>query len=417
MDALWDIIYLSGEASYNPYGSRKRWFGKCAYRWFRESTSHGLWSGNSRRGGRVAVDHDNQRPTFKSDIYSFGGIMFFIVSGDMPWKEKKSYQISIELSRRVAHARPENIFDDHWNLIEECWSWDRADRPDATTVLTNDCWSTYASTCPPALTADLESEVDPSTDDVIPVSGVEASRHRPSSLDGFDVEQTTAPDYNIRPIQLDPGRLTRHQLSLVSSNTITLHPSSGVSRPPLLHVLIFGETRVGKSSIINLIMGKNVADKSPDAPRSVLKYAPYELNLGDRQFRFWEVPSIASMGFFQRICAKWQLKKSYKNLHRGDEVYLLLYCIRGPSIPSVLPRDYKYFTSIVGTRVPIALVVNGLEGSLNTMDNWWKKNKRGLERVGMHFSKHVCITSLPDHPDTSRSREAVRSLVCDRQTQ
>jgi hypothetical protein len=84
----------------------------------------------------------------------------------MPWKEKKSYQISIELSRRVAHARPENILDDHWNLIEECWSWDRADRPDATTVLTNDCWSTYASTCPPALTADLESEVDPSTDDV-----------------------------------------------------------------------------------------------------------------------------------------------------------------------------------------------------------------------------------------------------------
>ncbi|KAJ8597331.1 hypothetical protein M405DRAFT_804125, partial [Rhizopogon salebrosus TDB-379] len=157
-------------------------------------------------------------------------------------------------------------------------------------------------------------------------------------------------------------------------------------------------------------------DTSPDAPRFRLKHNPYELNLDGRHFRFWEVPSIASMGFLRKIRAKWQLKKSYKNLHKGDGVYLLLYCMRGPSAPSALPRDYKYFTGIVSStsRVPIALVVNGLEGSLNTMDDWWTKNKRGLEHVGMHFSKHVCITSLPDHPSTLRSRQAVRSLICDR---
>ncbi|KAJ8597340.1 hypothetical protein M405DRAFT_804143 [Rhizopogon salebrosus TDB-379] len=164
-------------------------------------------------------------------------------------------------------------------------------------------------------------------------------------------------------------------------------------------------------------MGGNVADTLPDAPWSMPKHNPYELNLGDRHFRFWEVPSIASMGFLRRIRAKWQLKKLYKNLHKGDGVYLLLYCMRGLSPPSALPKDYKHFTSIVSStnHVPIALVVNGLEGSLNTMDDWWTKNKRGLERVGMHFSGHVCITSLPNNPSTSRSRQAIRSLICDRQ--
>jgi hypothetical protein len=91
----------------------------------------------------------------------------------MPWKEKKSYQISIELSRRVTHARPKNILEDHWNLIEGCWSWDPEDRPDATTVLTNECWSANASNCPSAFTAYLDGEVDLPTDDVgSPTSGL-----------------------------------------------------------------------------------------------------------------------------------------------------------------------------------------------------------------------------------------------------
>lgn len=33
---------------------------------------------------------DPVRPNFESDVYSFGGVMFFIVSGDIPWKEQKN---------------------------------------------------------------------------------------------------------------------------------------------------------------------------------------------------------------------------------------------------------------------------------------------------------------------------------------
>ncbi|KAG1733597.1 uncharacterized protein EDB91DRAFT_631951 [Suillus paluster] len=86
----------------------------------------------------IGIERDPERPTFKSDIYSFGGVMFFIISGDVPWKEKKhSHQITIELSKGAIHARPNKILNDHWNLIQKCWSWDPVDRPGAAEVYGN----------------------------------------------------------------------------------------------------------------------------------------------------------------------------------------------------------------------------------------------------------------------------------------
>ncbi|KAG0691579.1 kinase-like domain-containing protein, partial [Suillus ampliporus] len=83
----------------------------------------------------IGVRGDPERPTFKSDVYSFGGVMFFIISGNMPWKEKNSFQIPIALFNKDIHARPDNILDYHWDLIQRCWSWDPGDRPGAAEVI------------------------------------------------------------------------------------------------------------------------------------------------------------------------------------------------------------------------------------------------------------------------------------------
>ncbi|KAG0708302.1 kinase-like domain-containing protein [Suillus ampliporus] len=84
----------------------------------------------------IGIEYNPERPTFKSDIYSFGGAMFFIISGDIPWKEKKhSHQISIELSKAAIHERPVAILDDHWNLIQKCWSSNPENRPKVAEVI------------------------------------------------------------------------------------------------------------------------------------------------------------------------------------------------------------------------------------------------------------------------------------------
>jgi predicted GTPase len=192
-----------------------------------------------------------------------------------------------------------------------------------------------------------------------------------------------------------------------------------------LNVLLFGETGVGKSSIVNLIVGRDVAQTSPDAETCTLQHTSHEVSLGGRRFKLWEVSSIESMGFFRALFLKWRLKKSYKKLYKDDGVYLLLYCMRGSRAQRALIRDYKFFTDIVGTTatvaggVPVAAVVTSLEDYPKDMDNWWTKKKDVLESLGMRFSAHACITSLPDNPNAPpamrarrhRSEQAIRSLI------
>ncbi|KAG1812492.1 uncharacterized protein BJ212DRAFT_1369989 [Suillus subaureus] len=158
-----------------------------------------------------------------------------------------------------------------------------------------------------------------------------------------------------------------------------------------------------------------------------LQHTSHEVNLGPHTFKLWEVSSLQSMGFFRTLFTKWRLKKSYKKLYRDDSVYLLLYCIRGSRAQRALVRDYKFFTDIVGSAstaaggVPIAAVVTSLEDHPTDMDKWWAKNEDNLKSLGMRFSAHACITSLPDEPNASpmmrarrqRSEQAIRSLIYD----
>ncbi|KAG1777041.1 kinase-like domain-containing protein [Suillus placidus] len=325
----------------------------------------------------IGIDCAPGRPTFDSDIYSFGGVMFLIVSGIIPWRERKnSFHIMCELSQRATPARPDNILDDHWNLIQKCWSWDPVGRPKATEVLQ---YINQFAQCQIMTTSTIRSSS--------PMSPSQAA---------------------------SPTSLTRHIFSSVS--TLSL------SEP--FNVLIFGETGAGKSSVIDLILGRDAAKTSPDQETSTLVHTYHEVSLGTHRFKLWEVPSIKSMDFFQTLFSKWRLKKSYKRLCKSDGVYLLLYCMRGSRTQRVLVRNYKSFTDIVGStagpgRIPVAAVVTSLEDHPQNMDQWWTSNKDNLEHLGMQFSAHACITSLPNDPKASpamqarrqRSEDVIRSLL------
>jgi len=75
--------------------------------------------------------------TTKSDIYSFGCISLQVLSGKQPWSEiKEELCVVFSLAQGLNPARPEchKIDDQHWNLIQQCWS-PVQERPSAESVI------------------------------------------------------------------------------------------------------------------------------------------------------------------------------------------------------------------------------------------------------------------------------------------
>ncbi|KAG1812482.1 kinase-like domain-containing protein [Suillus subaureus] len=349
----------------------------------------------------IGIESDEPaRPTFTSDIYSFGSVIFFIISGDIPWKEKKNLtHIVIELSRGATPGRPENMPNGSWNLIERCWSRDPMDRPETARILD------YTDQC-----------------------RIDNSQVRESHQSAYLVAEQVTPSVprNGKVQSQSPSRSLVASPSQPVPFTTRIHHSfsrtSTLSTSGPLNVLLFGETGVGKSSVINLIMGQGVAETSPRVETCTLVRSPYEINLGTDRFKLWEVSSIESMGFLRTFFKKLRLKRSYKKLYKDDGVYLLLYCMRGSKAQRALVNNYKFFTDVVGStagRVPVAAVVTSLEDYPENMDNWWTNNEGNLGHLGMRFSAHACITSLPDDPKSSlamrarrqQSEQAIRCLL------
>ncbi|KAG1904339.1 uncharacterized protein F5891DRAFT_1014220 [Suillus fuscotomentosus] len=364
-------------------------------------------------------------------MYSFGCIMFHLLTLYTPWYTVTNESTVAEHIRggeqmlRPAPSDSLDLTDARWNMILECWSA-MVLRPSASMVigfLRSELEALSAddkTICglggehtvslieheahrPSPATSDLSPYItnvinvsDASINDHTTLVGEEGSRRRASS-DMSDAGQRTAsgdithstPEEDLRPP------------SWASPNAATPQPSSGVSTLLPLNVLLFGETGVDKSSIIQLIVGQNIVDAVPGGPYPMLKRVA-GVTLGERRFELWEVSS--SMSFFPRFIAKWRLGASYKRLYRNGGAPLVLYCMKGKSTPTA-SREYQDFTDIVGSTscVSISAVVDGLEESLTNMDDWWTKYKGDLIRLGMQFSNHVCITLLPDDPNALRS--------------
>ena len=82
--------------------------------------------------------------TSKSDIYSFGMLLFTSYSPKLPLTIGDGRQICISSRRDITDAitkgerfpKPENITDGYWSLICQCWSHDPDERPDFKEILT-----------------------------------------------------------------------------------------------------------------------------------------------------------------------------------------------------------------------------------------------------------------------------------------
>lgn len=170
------------------------------------------------------------------------------------------------------------------------------------------------------------------------------------------------------------------------------------------NVVLYGESGVGKSSLVNLIMGRDAAKTSPDALACTTTHAPYDVTIGGQCFRLWDTAGLneGSEGTVPAAVAKRNLTKFLRGLNQEDGVHLLIYCVRGTRATKALRTDYKTFSAVIrDSKVPTIIVVTCLEDFRPVMKEWWHKNKDELATYGMQFSGYACVTTLKDEPAES----------------
>ncbi|KAG2092823.1 P-loop containing nucleoside triphosphate hydrolase protein [Suillus discolor] len=192
----------------------------------------------------------------------------------------------------------------------------------------------------------------------------------------------------------------RPQPPSVSSN------HTEIEEPPhhidTLGIVVCGESGSGKSSLINLIAGTNVAKTSPDAVGCTTGTNVYDSDkLTSRQAGTLKVKLIDTAGLdegMEGTVSDKEARKTLKTLLRTQteqgNVHLIMYCVRGGKKIQTLRRNYELIRSQVKSKVPIVLVVTCLEFYRPEMEDWWKVNEKTISDLRMIFAGHACITTM-----------------------
>ncbi|KAN0090973.1 hypothetical protein V8E55_004539 [Tylopilus felleus] len=191
-------------------------------------------------------------------------------------------------------------------------------------------------------------------------------------------------------------------------------------KPGRRHVVFIGETGSGKSSVINLIAGRNLAEVSPDVQPCTGNFAHYDVPLAIEgrpgMCRLWDTPGLnkaSGLGrLFRRNTTVASVRRFLQERYRSGELDLLVFCVQGNRASNAIARAYDTFCR--PTRriaAPVVIAITHLERQQPTMEAWWQHNERGLVDLGLVFDGYACLTCESSHHRGWASREAICGLV------
>ncbi|KAH0827600.1 P-loop containing nucleoside triphosphate hydrolase protein [Lanmaoa asiatica] len=180
-----------------------------------------------------------------------------------------------------------------------------------------------------------------------------------------------------------------------------------------VNIVLFGETGVGKSSVINLIAGQQIAIVSPDTMRCTLSSRRYSFPVSGKVFHIWDTPGLEEpeMGAVGYMAAIEGALTLIQQLAQQGGIDLLLFCMRGNRVTATTQSNYRLFHGVLcRSQVPIALVITHLEREPD-MEAWWTRNLASMEKYGIKSAGHACVTALPTHGKYPQSRANVERML------
>ncbi|KAG1852196.1 P-loop containing nucleoside triphosphate hydrolase protein [Suillus subluteus] len=214
---------------------------------------------------------------------------------------------------------------------------------------------------------------------------------------------------------IEQFRLSNESPGLSRSTTHNI-PSKLVARNRHTNIVLFGLGGVGKSSLINLMAGENVARTSNNMRACTLHWQKYAIKIDDKSYNVFDTAALEEpqLGIPQYLDAIENAYTLIRKLGRQGGVDLLLFCIRAGKLAPTLQYNYRLFHEFLcDEKVPIVVVVTYLENEDGEMDDWWKRNRVIFDEREVRVAGHACITAIEGNYPVryEQSRTTIRELV------
>ncbi|KAK7453393.1 hypothetical protein VKT23_011656 [Stygiomarasmius scandens] len=194
-----------------------------------------------------------------------------------------------------------------------------------------------------------------------------------------------------------PGQNSNHDTN--TNQPTPLMPEHSLSETdtppphPIPNIVLFGASGCGKSSIINMLAGTELAKTVSNRAVSLFQNEKYQVEIDGQWYNIHDTTGLSD-GHDQSSLSQEAINQLKKLIHDlNDGVNLLLFCLRAPRITDGAAKNYAmFYRELCSSRVPIAIIITGLENEDN-MEDWWVANEHTFTSYKMRFVGHACITA------------------------